>query len=241
MKTKRPSRFSLRLWGICLLGALALGSCRPLFQRELAAPVLSLEGGAQGTRHGNSVALTKGSWVHPGEKITTAAGARLALMLVPGVLLELAGDTEIEIEQLRLERNGNENIHPMLSREATIRLRRGTLVGALSESQKRSKMTLQTSAGTLTVFDLRTFKIKVDGDGTRILSVRGNAIFQRVGGGPPLTIGAGYFAEWPANPEPRAALSDRSAQAEVTPILRTEKRLFNLQKQFGLTFVPWRP
>jgi hypothetical protein len=179
--------------------------------------------------------------VHPGDTITTAAGARLALLLVPGVLVELVGDTEMEIDELRLTRNGNENIHPMLSREATIRLRRGTLVGALSESQKRSKMTLQTNAGTLTVFDLRTFKIKVDKDRTRILSVRGNAIFQPAGGGPPATIGAGFFAEWPANPEPHAALSDRNAQAEVTQILRTEKRLFHLQKQFGLTFVPWRP
>ena len=86
MKTKRPSWFPLHFSSVCLLGALALGSCRPLFQRELRVPVLSLEGSAQGTQQGNSVAVTKNSWVHPGEKITTATGARLALLLVPGVM-----------------------------------------------------------------------------------------------------------------------------------------------------------
>jgi len=48
MKTKRPSWFPLHFSSVCLLGALALGSCRPLFQRELRVPVLS-----RGQRTGN--------------------------------------------------------------------------------------------------------------------------------------------------------------------------------------------
>ena len=239
---KRHPRLPLRFFGLCLLGFLALGSCRPLFQRELAGPILALAGDAHGTRAGNSVALTKSSWVHPGERIATAAGARLDLMLVPGVLVEMAGETEIEIEQLRLARDGNESINPMTSREAKIRLRRGTLIGAVGQSQKRSKMIVQTNAGTLTAFGLRTFRIEADETRTRIMSVRGKAIFEPADGGALVRVEAGYFAEWPATPaKPQAALSDPGAQAEVTEILRTEKRLFHLQEQFGFSFVPWLP
>ena len=237
---KRSSRLPLPSSCLCLLSLLALGSCRPLFLRELAGTILALEGEAQGTRAGNSIALTKSSWVHPGEKITTAAGARLDLLLVPGVLVALAGDTEIEIEQLRLARDGNESVNPMTSREAKIQLRRGTLVVAVGQSQKRSKMVLQTGAGTVTVFNLRTFQIEADEKRTRILSVRGKVTFAPADGGPLVRLGAGYLAEWPANPAvPQAALSDPGAQAEVSEILRTEKRLFHLQEQFGFSFVPW--
>src|SRR5437870_2580945 len=113
---------------LCLLGSFVLDSCRPLFQRQVAGTILSLEGETRGTLGGRSVALTKGSWVYPGEKITTSADARLELLLLPGVLVALARDTEIEIQELRLARDGDETIRPMTSREAKLRLLRGALV-----------------------------------------------------------------------------------------------------------------
>ncbi len=226
---------------LCLLGLLAFGSCRPLFQRQVAGTILSLEGEAQGTQNGKSVALTNRSWVHPGERITTAAGARLDLLLLPGVLVSLAGQSEIEIEQLRLTRDGDETIRPMTSREAKLRLLRGTLFATVGQAQRRSKMVIQTAAGSLTAFDLRTFKIEVDGNRARIMSVRGKAIFAAADGSGVVTIGPGYFAEWPAHlAVPQAALSDLAAQAEVTQILSTEKRLRHLQKEYGLAYLPWR-
>ncbi len=238
---KRYPRLPLYFSFLCLPSLLAFGSCRPLFQRQLAGAILAIEGKAQGTLSGSSIALTNGSWVHPGEKITTSADARLDLLLLPGVLVALAGDTEIETVELRLARDGDETINPMTSREAKLRLLRGTLFGAVGESQKRSKIMIQTTAGTLTAFDLRTFKIEVAGNRTRIMSVRGNAIFAPAGGGAAVKIEAGYFAEWPASPAvPQAALADPKAQAEVTQILRTEKRLFHLQEQYASSFVPWR-
>jgi hypothetical protein len=242
-KHDTPSRFArLALPSLCLGALLVLASCRPLFQREVSGAVLSLEGSAQGTLDGKTVRLTTNDWIHPGEKIATAAGSRVDLMILPGILVELAGETEIEIIRLRFARDGDETIRPMTAREASLRLIRGTLIASVGQSQTRSRIFIQTRAGDLTAFDLRTFKIEVDGDRARVMSVRGKMTFAPAPGGAPVKINAGYFAEWPAMAAaPRAAAeSDATVQAEVPRLLRVEKRLFRLQKEYGSGFIPRR-
>lgn len=226
--------------GLCAL--LVLASCRPLFQREVSGAVLAVEGPAEGTFEGETFRLTTNNWIRPGEKIATAHGSRLDLMILPGILVELAEETEIEITRLRLARDGDETIRPMTAREASLRLIRGTLVGSVGQSQIRSRIFIETKAGYLTAFSLGTFKIEVDGNRTRIMSVRGKTTFAPAGGGAPVKINAGYFAEWPALASgPRAAAqADFTVQAEVARILRVEKRLFRLQKEFDFGYIPWR-
>ncbi len=227
---------------LCLFALLFFSSCGPHFQREVSSAVLALEGPAEGTSQGQSRRLTTDDWLLPGTKIATAPGSRLDLMLLPGILVELAGDTEIEITRLRFARDGDETIGPMKAREGSIRLRRGTLVVAVGQAQRRSRIFIQTPAGDLTAFDLRTFKLEVNGDRTRALVVRGRVNFKPTGGGAPVNMDAGYFAEFPSSdPAPRAAAqSDAAAQAEVRRILRVEKRLFRLQKSLGFGFQPWQ-
>ncbi len=225
-----------------LSALLGCSSCHPFFDRQLSAAVLALDGKADQTLAGEKLRLTKSSWVHPGAKISTAPDSRLDLLVLPGVLVSLAGNTEIEIEHLRLQRNGDETIRPMVAREATLHLLRGTLTGAVGQAQARSKLVIHTAAGTLTAFDLRTFKVAVDENRIRIMSARSKTIFVPVGGFEPVKIGAGYFAAWPASPAvPQPALSDPQAQAELAEILATERRLFREQEEHGLVFVPWRP
>ena len=107
------------LW-LCILPVLV--SCRPLLRREVSGAVLALEGSAQGMAAGKTIRLTTNEWIQPGEKITTTADTRLDLMLLPGILVELAADTEIEIIRLRLVRDGDETIRPMTAREASLEL-----------------------------------------------------------------------------------------------------------------------
>ena len=227
---------------LCLVALFFLSSCRPHFQREVSSAVLRLEGRAEGTFQDQTRRLTTNDWLQPGTKIATAPGSRLDLMLLPGILVELAGETEIEITRLRFARDGDETIAPMKARDGSIRLRRGTLVVAVGQAQMRSRIFVQTPAGDFTAFDLRTFQIEVDGERVRAMTVRGKINFQPAGGGAPVNVSAGYFAEFPAGePAPRpAAQSDSAAQAEVRHILRVEKRLFGLQKDFGFGFAPWR-
>ena len=227
---------------LCFSVLLILASCRPLFQRQVSSAVLSLEGSAEGTLEKKTFRLTPNDWVHPGEKIATAPGSRLDVMILPGILVELGGETEIEITQLRIARDGDETIRPMTAREGSLRLLRGTLVASVGQSQMRSRIFIQTTAGDLTAFDLRTFKIQFDGDRARLMSIRGKVTFKPAGGGAPVKINAGYFAEWPATSATPHAVAqfDFAVQAEVPQILRVEKRLFRLQKEFGTGFVPWR-
>jgi hypothetical protein len=78
---KRPQRLSLYhlIVRLGLLGLLALGSCRPLYDRQVAGMILSLEGEAQGTINGKTVRLTKSSRLRPGETVAVSAGGRYIL------------------------------------------------------------------------------------------------------------------------------------------------------------------
>ena len=227
---------------LCVFALLALTSCRPFFQREVSSSVLAIDGPAEKTFAGKKARLAPNEWVLPGTRIATGPEGRLDLMLLPGILVELAGETEIEIIRLRFARDGDETIRPMRAREASLRLARGTLFVAVGQSQMRSRIFIETPAGDLTAFDLRTFKMEVNGDHARAMSVRGKINFKPAGGGAPVNMSAGYFAEFPSSdPAPRAAAqSGSAAQAEVRHILRVEKRLFRLQKDFGFGFTPWQ-
>jgi hypothetical protein len=227
------------LW-VC--GLLVLVSCRPLFQREVSGAVLALEGSAKGTVGGKTVGLTTNDWIHPGEKIATNSESRLDLMLLPGILVELTGETEIEITRLRFARDGDETIRPVTAREASLRLIRGTLVASVGQAQTRSRIFVQTAAGNLTAFNLCTFKIEAGENQARFIAVRGKTTFKPAESSAPVRIDAGYFAEWPVRPTgPRAAIqSDPTVQAEVGQILRVENKLFRLQKQRGAGLAPWR-
>ncbi|MEO8045127.1 MAG: hypothetical protein ABI674_09490, partial [Spartobacteria bacterium] len=166
----------------------------------------------------------------------------LDLMLLPGILVELEGETEIEITRLRFARDGDENIRPMRAREASIRLLRGILSAAVGQSQTRSRLFIETPAGSFTAFDLRTFKFDISRVRIQAVSVRGRVNFKPPGGGAPVKFDAGQFIDWPTRGlAPQiVAESGPELQAEVPQILRAEKRLFGLQKQFGTGFVPWR-
>ncbi len=224
------------------MALLALPSYRSAFQREVSSAVLALEGSAEATFAEKKVRLAPNEWLLPATRIATGPGGRLDLMLLPGILVELAGETEIEITRLRFARDGDETIRPMRAREASLRLVRGTLFVAVGQSQTRSRIFIQTPAGDLTAFDLRTFKIEVDGERARTMTVRGKIHFKPASGGAPVNMSAGYFAVFPSGESaPQAAAqADSATQAEVRQILRVEKRLLRLRKDLGSGFIPWQ-
>ena len=216
-------------------------SCRPFFPREVSSAVLAIEGSAAGTFAGQTTRLTPNEWLLPGTKIATAPGSRLDLMLLPGILVELAGATEIEITRLRFARDGDETLRPMQAREASLRLLRGTLVVAIGQSQMRSRIFIESPAGDLTAFDLRTFKIRLDGE-QRAGHVRaGQSQFQTGGRCRPGHDRARLFCRMaPTDREPRAAAeSDFNIQAEVPEILQRGKAAFSSSENFGFGFSPW--
>ena len=242
LRINPTSLVQLSARALCVFALLSLPACRPWFQREVSSAVLAVEGPAFEIFAGKRIALKPNEWLLPGTRIATREGGRLDLMLLPGILVELEGDTEIEITHLRFARDGDENIRPMRAREASIRLLRGTLFAAVGQSQTRSRLFIETPVGNFTAFDLRTFKIDISRVRIEAVSVRGRVNFKPAGGGAPVKFDAGQFIDWPTRElAPQiVAESGPEVQAQVPQILRAEKRLIGLQKQFGTGFVPWR-
>ena len=204
--------------------------------------VLSVEGEGHVNGHGKTSGLTKSGHFRAGDRIATLAHGRADLMLLPGVLIELAAESEIEIQQLNLERDGDETIQPMTARKAHIRLSRGTLIATVSLAPTESFLTVDTPAGSFTAGPDHTFMLKVNGPQTWVMSVRGETTFRAAGLTQELKIPAGYFAnrpQLPATPPQRAANAGPEMQAQVVAILEVKKRLLLLQKQEGPTFRPW--
>ena len=237
----RHSARSFAVWAMCLGCSLGMGSCRPLFQREVAGKILALAGEATGQREGHKTALTSKGFIHSGETISAHENSRIDLLLVPGILVELVGDTEIEIISLRLARDGDETIRPMTVRTATIRLRRGTLITSLGEAQTDPQLRVETPHGTLTANADRTFRVDVTPGKTRILSVRRQLAFHIAGSATDLKIPAGDFVTLPAATSNlrSAAEAGAEAQAQVRTTLEVEKRLLLLEDQSRDDFKPW--
>ncbi len=190
---------------------------------------------------GKTVALTSVAFVRPGETITSSGTTRLDLMLLPGVLVEIAGDTEIEISQLRLVRDGDETIHPMIARDARVRLRRGTVIVSVGRAQTDSFLLVETPAGTLVAGPACIFKVVVSDNKAMILCVRGAIAVQADSPEKAWEIPAGYFAALPLTAAgPRAvAGAGAEAQAEVRALLDVQKRLLRLEREHGSAFRPW--
>src|SRR5436305_13160429 len=82
--------------------------------------------------------VTSKSKIHAGDTVRTAEGASINLALIPGAFVQLSGNSEIKIEDLRLMKDGNETAGGMLDRRAWIRLNRGRIVSLFSQSAKNA-------------------------------------------------------------------------------------------------------
>lgn len=226
--------------GLGLAGICTFSSCRPSSEREVAGRVLALAGTAQETSAGKTTALTNGSFLCSGETVLGMEASRIDLGLLPGILVQLQGQTEIEIIRLLLARDGDETIHPMTVRAASVRLVRGSLVASVGQAQTDSSLSIETPAGTVTADPDAVFKLDVTGRKARVLCVRGEVTFQPPAAGG-VKIAAGYFADLPSpDPAPRAAASaPGELQAEVPATLDLAQHLQSLEDQPVSTFRPW--
>jgi hypothetical protein len=219
-----------------------LGSCQPVFQREVAGVVLLVEGVASVSTGGKAVRLTKGTPLEPRKKITSLEGSRVDLMLLPGLLLELDGKAAIEVTALKFSKDGNELDHGMKSREARMRLLEGTLLVSIGQAQDRSRLVIETSKGVFVAGSGRTLRLRSDDHKMRLVCLRGKTIFQPAGGSELVKIAAGFFKEWPASatdPQPLAQ-AGAEVQAEVFEILEAEKSLRLLERANHWALAPWQ-
>src|SRR5438067_9564707 len=116
----------------CLLG----NGCSKGITRATAATVFFVRGNVVfGSAERNDFQpVTSKSKIHVGDVVRTSDGASINLALIPGAFVQLSGNSEIKIEDLRLTKDGNETAGGVLDRRACVRLNRGRIVSLFSHS-----------------------------------------------------------------------------------------------------------
>jgi hypothetical protein len=211
---------------VCLLG----NGCSKGITRSTAAIVFSLRGNVVfGNAERNDFqSVTPKSRIQGGDVVRTSDGASINLALTAGVFIQVAGNSEIKIEDLRLTKDGNDTAERMLDRRAWIRLNRGRIVCSFSQSDKTaSDFGITTGQITLRPDSDCLFSVWTDGTTTRATCGRGE-VSASADAQPPLKIVAGYFSQWPtASKEPIAASTDARAQMDITMALSVEPELMD--------------
>src|SRR5438046_1056566 len=80
--------------------------------------------------------VTLKSRIHVGDTVRSLNGALVDLALIPGAFAELSGDSDINIEELKVPKDGNETAGGMRDRSARIRLNRGKIINLFSLSDQ---------------------------------------------------------------------------------------------------------
>jgi len=210
---------------VLLLGGLLTG-CWEGISRQVLATVLSL--------HGEVVYLSKGSTnfrpansqakLSAGAVLKTSSGARASLVLIPGALAQVSGDSELKINELKLRKDGNETGDAMRERIARIELRRGGMV-VLFEGVAR--FTIETREATIRVLPSCLLRLDVDESGTHATCVYGK-FYAAPKNGQVVEVDAGYFREWPSERGAVSATEDGRGQTDTTATLEAARELQEL-------------
>ena len=172
--------------------------------------------------------VTPTSKIQAGDTVRTSEGAAINLSLVPGAFVQLSGNSEITIVELRLTKDGNETAGGMLARRARIRLNRGKVSILFSRPERStSHLAVTTNQSTITPDSDCLFSVWTDGTTTRVTCGRGEVIASD-NGPSTVKIAAGYFHQWPtASKEPIAATAEAGAQMDIRSSLEAEKELLD--------------
>src|SRR5215472_19270507 len=114
----------------CLFG----NGCSKGITRSTAATVFFVRGNVVfgNAERNNFQPVTSKSKIHAGDTVRTSDGASINLALMPGAFIQLSGNSEIKIQELRLTKDGNETAGGVLGRRVSIRLNGGKMVGLFS-------------------------------------------------------------------------------------------------------------
>src|SRR6266513_3729673 len=176
---------------LAVASALAQAGCWEGITRSISATVLSTRGEVVVLEKGstNFRPVSSQAKLGAGAILKTLGGAQANLVLIPGALAQVSGDSELKIDELKLRKDGNETGDAMRERIARIELRRGGMV-VLFEGVARC--TIETREATIRVLPSCLLRLDVDEHGTRATCVRGIS-YATPRNGQPVAIDADYF------------------------------------------------
>src|SRR5206468_3790737 len=224
-------RFPALIFLLALCCGLANG-CSEGVTRRTAATVFSVKGTVifWAAEQNDFQPVTRESRICDGDLVRTSNGALLNLGLIPAALAQMSSNSEIELRELRISKDGNQTEGGMRSRTARVRLSRGKITVLFSRRDKiGSLFAISAPPVTITADSDCLFCVESDGTTTRLTCV-GGKVYAARSGQPPVAIGAGYFQQWPSgHAEPVAASDDATAQIDVVDSLEIGNQLRELQ------------
>jgi FecR protein len=214
------------LFSFVLLLAGLLTGCWEGISRQVFPTVLSADGAVAYLSKGSTSFRPVDSQpkLGAGAILKTSSGARINLVLIPGALAQISGDSELKIDELKLRKDGNETGDAIRERIARIELRRGSMV-VLFEGVAR--FTIETREATIRVLPSCLLRLDVDERGTRVTCVRGK-FYATPQNGQIVAVDAGYFREWPSERGAVSTAEDPRSQTDVTATLEVARELQEL-------------
>jgi hypothetical protein len=210
--------------------ALSFSACEEVVTRRALATVLSVDGPAEFRQKGHSAfnEITPATLFGVGAVVRTGTGGTLNLAFLPNTLASLSENTELQIDDLVLTKDGNAMRNDVRSRTVRLLLLGGTMhisFNRLPDSQ--SGLTIRTPHGELTANSGCILLVNIDNRRTRVTCAYGT-VTTRIGQ-TNFSIEAGYFQEFPASDlSPQPAADDAQAQREVMSMIEMENELQNL-------------
>jgi hypothetical protein len=168
---------------------------------------------------------------HPGANalIQTSASSRVAIALLPSILLQLDHDTRLEITRISVAKDGNETGDAMRGRYATVRLLAGRMFVSHSWGQANAAFTVTTARGNLFTGSNSLFCVEADENKTRVTCATGTVVFRPRDGGAETRVWPGFFGEWPSQKSSVvAAETDARGQEDLQATMAIEQRLKGL-------------
>jgi hypothetical protein len=172
--------------------------------------------------------LRQGITLARGSIVRSADGSKINLALFPGALVQIGSNTELQIGEVALTKNGNETDDGMRNRLARLDLKHGSILTLLDPA---AKFTVTTPHGRINVTPGCLFLLETEQAKTRLMCARGE-IDLVLGDGRNLALEAPYVLESTGRDTVvKSAANDARAQANLANASAAEHELRELQSR----------
>lgn len=228
-----------RLSIAAFLSATALAGCDFEVTRNIAPVVLETDGAVVSRTAAADQPIVANMRLRVPATLVTDKDGRAAISLLPGALMEVEPESELQIDRVRLSKNGN-RIQEAMRRQIDLTLQRGSIDVVVQFPTESSSVRVMTPNGMLAVAAPALFRLDVFAGKTRVTCARGRLRFTATNDGEIATVDGPAVREWPAGGESIPAEFDRGATNEIENLRNLERKLLGLQDRSRLTPFPWR-
>ena len=179
------------------------------------------------------ILLHRGATISRGQTIETDRGATVTVSLMPALMFRLNPESSVSVQNMLLVKSGTSLEYPMKSRQAHLRLNRGSLCGTTPPIITHVDLQISTPAGTAIAPALTVFSLGLDGEKIRAVVASGQLRFRGKNGKPGETVAERQFAEWNATSgavfsAPRDVQTDQQALQSLAEAVEFGRRAAEL-------------